>query len=125
MGSQEPEEIIPQQQEPQTEAVRESLLRRTIESTIQKTVNESALPNEEYKSTVGVYGGKMKMEDGKLVWDRRGIVSKIDNKSTVWGLMNNLSAIAFVSKPLPNNCNIFISCSEIFLGGSRHFSSRL
>ena len=78
MGSQEPEEIIPQQQEPQTEAVRESLLRRTIESTIQKTVNESALPNEEYKSTVGVYGGKMKMEDGKLVWDRRGIVSKID-----------------------------------------------
>ena len=32
----------------------------------------------EFKSTVGVYGGKMKMEDGKMVWDRRGIVSKID-----------------------------------------------
>ncbi|MFH1967841.1 MAG: hypothetical protein ABIJ84_00450 [bacterium] len=73
MGSREPEEEIPQQK------AKEGFLRRTIEGTVQRTVNESRLPNEEYESTVGVYGGKMKVdEEGKMVWDRRGIVSKID-----------------------------------------------
>lgn len=57
---------------------KEGLLRRTLERTVQKTVNESSLPNEDFKSTVGVYGGKMKIEEGKMVWNRRGIVSKID-----------------------------------------------
>jgi len=57
----------------------EGMMRRVIEKTVQRTVNESVLPNEEYESTVGVYGGKMKVdEEGKMVWDRRGVVSKID-----------------------------------------------
>ncbi len=45
-------------------------------------VNESTLPSREglgYDSTVGVYGGKMvRDQEGKLVFDNRGIVSKID-----------------------------------------------
>jgi hypothetical protein len=50
--------------------------------TVNKTVNESRIPSEDYESTVGVYGGKMKMEgDGKMVWNNEGIVSKIDK----WG----------------------------------------
>jgi hypothetical protein len=60
------------------EEPRESFLRKAIEKTIQRTVNESRLPSEGYESTVGVYGGKIKTEDGKMVLDRRGIVSKID-----------------------------------------------
>ena len=45
----------------------------------QGVMNESNLPNESYKSTVGVYGGKMVRDpEGKMVWDRRGIISKID-----------------------------------------------
>lgn len=57
----------------------EGFLRRAIGEKIQSTVNESTLPNEEYKSTVGVYGGKMNYDqEGRMVWDRRGIVSKID-----------------------------------------------
>ena len=53
-----------------------------VRDKINKTVNESKLPTEGYESTVGVYGGKMKMEDdGKMVWNNKGIVSKIDK----WG----------------------------------------
>lgn len=53
-----------------------------VRDTINKQVNESRIPTEDYESTVGVYGGKMKMEeDGKMVWNNEGIVSKIDK----WG----------------------------------------
>lgn len=84
-GSREPEEEIPQQEqiEPkeqeEPEKTKEGLFRRMVGEKVQGIVNESRLPNEDYKSTVGVYGGKMKIEaDGKMVWDRIGIVSKID-----------------------------------------------
>lgn len=53
-----------------------------VRDTINKTVNESKIPTEDYESTVGVYGGKMETEDdGKMVWNNKGIVSKIDK----WG----------------------------------------
>ncbi|MFA5023937.1 MAG: hypothetical protein WC523_03215 [Patescibacteria group bacterium] len=53
-----------------------------IRDTINKTVNESRIPTEDYQSTLGVYGGKIKMEeDGQMVWNNKGIVSKIDK----WG----------------------------------------
>jgi hypothetical protein len=53
-----------------------------VRDKINGTVNESRIPTEDYESTVGVYGGKMEMEaDGKMVWNNRGIVSKIDK----WG----------------------------------------
>jgi hypothetical protein len=77
-GSREPEEEVPQQEVLGQEAPKEGLLRRMVGEKVQGIVNESCLPNEEFESTVGVYGGKVKMEDGKMVWDRRGIVSKID-----------------------------------------------
>jgi hypothetical protein len=53
-----------------------------VRDKINKTVNESKLPTDGYESTVGVYGGKMKIkDDGKMVWDNKGIISKIDK----WG----------------------------------------
>lgn len=52
-----------------------------VRDTINKTVNESRFPAEDYESTVGVYGGKIKMEEGKMVYDNKGTVSKIDK----WG----------------------------------------
>ncbi|MFZ2310569.1 MAG: hypothetical protein WAW11_03430 [Patescibacteria group bacterium] len=53
-----------------------------VRDTINKTVNESRIPTEDHESTLGVYGGKIKMEsDGKMVWDNSGIISKIDK----WG----------------------------------------
>ncbi|MGA2417863.1 MAG: hypothetical protein ABSF55_01305 [Candidatus Staskawiczbacteria bacterium] len=73
-GSREPEEEIPQQ-----EAKKEGIMREAVGKRVQGIMNESRLPNEEYESTVGVYGGKMNFDDeGKMVWDRRGIISKID-----------------------------------------------
>ncbi len=58
---------------------KDGLIRELAGKRIQGIMNESRLPNEEYESTVGVYGGKMNVgEDGEMVWDRRGIVSKID-----------------------------------------------
>lgn len=53
-----------------------------VRDTINKTVNESRIPTESYKSTLGVYGGKIKTEeDGKMVWNNEGVISKIDK----WG----------------------------------------
>jgi len=53
-----------------------------VRDTINAKVNESKLPTEGYESTVGVYGGKIKLEeDGKMVWNNRGVISKIDK----WG----------------------------------------
>lgn len=50
-----------------------------VRDKVNKTVNESRMPNKEFKSTVGVYGGKLKIEDdGKMIWNNRGIISKID-----------------------------------------------
>lgn len=63
----------------QLQKSQDGLVRDTVGKTIQGIVNESRLPSENYESTVGVYGGKMvTKEDGKLVWDRRGIVSQVD-----------------------------------------------
>lgn len=48
---------------------------------IQGEVNESRLPNTDYESTVGVYGGKLVLDsEGKLVYDTRGLVSRVDRK---------------------------------------------
>ncbi|MCX6723819.1 MAG: hypothetical protein NT155_01430 [Candidatus Staskawiczbacteria bacterium] len=63
---------------PQQEADKEGFMRESLGRKVQGIVNESRLPNEEYKSTVGVYGGKIKIEDGKMVWDTSGVISKID-----------------------------------------------
>jgi hypothetical protein len=73
-GPREPEEEIPQQIES-----KDGLIRETVGKKVQGIMNESRLPNEDYESTVGVYGGKMNFDDeGKMVWDRRGIISKVD-----------------------------------------------
>ncbi|MBU1164041.1 hypothetical protein KKA15_00590 [Patescibacteria group bacterium] len=47
---------------------------------VQSTVNESRLPNVNYESTVGIYGGKLKMQDEKMIYDTTGVVSKGDQK---------------------------------------------
>ena len=53
-----------------------------VRDSVNKVVNESKIPTEGYESTVGVYGGKLKTEDdGKMVWNTKGPVSKIDK----WG----------------------------------------
>ena len=63
----------------QTNGNKDSLLREAVGKKVQGVMNESRLPTEGYESTVGVYGGKMVLDkDGKMVWDRRGLVSKID-----------------------------------------------
>jgi hypothetical protein len=50
-----------------------------IRDSVNKEVNESRVPIEDFESTVGVYGGKIEMdEDDKMVWNNEGIVSKID-----------------------------------------------
>ncbi len=53
-----------------------------IRDGVNTVVNESTIPTTDYKSTVGVYGGKIKMtENNKMVWDNSGFISKIDK----WG----------------------------------------
>lgn len=53
-----------------------------IRDAVNKTVNESRIPTEDWPSTLGVYGGKIKIEkDGKMVWNNKGLISKIDK----WG----------------------------------------
>ena len=50
-----------------------------VREKIRETVQESRLPNKDYESTVGVYGGKLrKNEDGQMIFDMSGIVSKMD-----------------------------------------------
>lgn len=50
-----------------------------IRDSVNETMNESEIPTEDFESTVGVYGGKMKMEeDGKMIWNNEGLISKID-----------------------------------------------
>ncbi|OGY93979.1 MAG: hypothetical protein A2406_03695 [Candidatus Komeilibacteria bacterium RIFOXYC1_FULL_37_11] len=60
---------------------KESLLNK-LGSSVQKRVQESHLPTQEilgYESTVGVYGGKINYdEEERMVFDMRGVVSKID-----------------------------------------------
>lgn len=50
----------------------------TVRDRIAGIVNESRLPNEDYQSTVGVYGGKLKTENGKMIFDMTGAISKAD-----------------------------------------------
>jgi len=51
----------------------------TVSDRINKTVNESTLPTKNYESTVGIYGGKLvEDEQGRMVFDMRGLISKID-----------------------------------------------
>jgi hypothetical protein len=53
-----------------------------VRDTINGKMNESRIPTEDHESTLGVYGGKIKMEDdGKMVWNNQGVISKIDK----WG----------------------------------------
>ncbi len=40
-------------------------------------MSESLMPTEGYKSTVGVYGGRLLNKEGKLVWDNTGVISKL------------------------------------------------
>ena len=50
-----------------------------IREKVNSKMNEDRLPSAEYRSTVGVYGGKIEYDqEGRMVLDRRGIVSKID-----------------------------------------------
>jgi hypothetical protein len=72
----EEEEII--QQEELADKAKESLVDKLREK-VQSKVNESLIPNKNYESTVGVYGGKMtEDENGKMVYDTRGAISKVD-----------------------------------------------
>lgn len=50
-----------------------------VGDSVNKVVNESYLPNKNFESTVGVYGGKLKVnENNRMVFDNTGMVSKID-----------------------------------------------
>ncbi|MFH1192554.1 MAG: hypothetical protein V1655_03710 [bacterium] len=61
---------------------REGNIFNTIKEKVQGIVNECNLPTEEklgYESTVGVYGGKLKInENGRMVYDNTGFTSKVD-----------------------------------------------
>jgi len=74
LGREDSQEEIP----PQAEN-KDTIIREAVGKKVQGIMNESRLPNEDYESTVGVYGGKMNFDqEGKMVWDRRGIILKID-----------------------------------------------
>lgn len=45
---------------------------------VNKTVYESGFINEDYNSTLGCYGGKIKKEGEKIIWDNTGFISKLD-----------------------------------------------
>lgn len=50
-----------------------------IRNRIQNTVGESRMPTEGFESTMMIFGGKLATDpQGKMVLDRRGIVSKVD-----------------------------------------------
>ena len=69
------------EQIPQPEESLEEGFLDKLRSGVQNKVQESCLPTKEvlgYESTVGVYGGKIKYDETKMVFDMRGIVSKID-----------------------------------------------
>ena len=52
---------------------------REARDKIVSIVNESQMPTKDYESTVGIFGGILKYDDeGKMVYDTTGIVSKID-----------------------------------------------
>lgn len=51
----------------------------TVRDKVNKQVNESSMPIEDFESSVGVYGGKIEVDsDDKMVWNNQGLVSKID-----------------------------------------------
>ncbi len=69
------------EQIPESEKPLEQGLLDKLRSGVQNKVQESCLPTKEalgYESTVGVYGGKINYDETKMVFDMRGIVSKID-----------------------------------------------
>lgn len=70
------------EQPPQIEEEKKEGLIDKLRSHVQEKVQESKLPTQEtlgYESTVGVYGGKINYdEENKMVFDMRGIISKID-----------------------------------------------
>lgn len=50
-----------------------------IRNRIQNTVGEAVMPTEGYASTMAIYGGKLVTDPkGRLVLDRRGIITKLD-----------------------------------------------
>lgn len=56
-----------------------------VRERVNKIMNESRLPNENYQSTVGVYGGRMKYdEQGKMIYDMKGLVSRIDQAGDIF-----------------------------------------
>ncbi|MFP4514712.1 MAG: hypothetical protein ACLFNO_01770 [Parcubacteria group bacterium] len=58
---------------------KESDLFNKMGDSVNKIVNESGLPNKNFESTVGVYGGKLKVnKNNRMVFDNTGVISKID-----------------------------------------------
>lgn len=56
-----------------------------VREKVNKIMNESRLPNENYQSTVGVYGGRMKYDEaGKMTYDMTGLVSRIDQAGDIF-----------------------------------------
>lgn len=51
-----------------------------VSSFINSRVNESRLPTETFHSSVGIYGGKLREEGGKLIYNTRGFISSFDRK---------------------------------------------
>lgn len=53
-----------------------------VSKRVSRIVNESSLPTEGYKSTVGFFGGQLVYDkEGRMVYDNRGFVSRTDR----WG----------------------------------------
>jgi len=75
----DPESGPREEEVPPQEEIKDGILRESLGRRVQGVMNESRLPSEGYESTVGVYGGKMVFdEEGRMVWDRTGMVSRID-----------------------------------------------
>src|SRR3989344_6873096 len=53
----------------------------SIRRSVASLMAESPMPTESYKSTVGVFGGRLVNIDGKLVWDNTGFISKRVDRS--------------------------------------------
>ncbi|MFA6252732.1 MAG: hypothetical protein WCV69_00460 [Patescibacteria group bacterium] len=52
---------------------------------INKVMSESRLPNQNYESTVGVYGGRIKQDEaGHMIYDMGGPVSKVDQAGDIF-----------------------------------------
>ncbi|MDD5749464.1 MAG: hypothetical protein PHO91_01595 [Patescibacteria group bacterium] len=69
-------EQAPVPNEPEKKGILDS-----VRSRVQEKMQESHLPTKEalgYESTVGVYGGKVNYDGDRMVFDMRGMISKVD-----------------------------------------------